>query len=283
MPTTTDEVSQFVKTVGARTQRDAKFAVRGGGHMLWKGAANIDGGITVDMRLVNATVFNADKSVASLGAGGRFGDVYHALKPYSLTVLGGRVPTIGVGGFLSPGGMTSLSRKLGFACNSVVDYEIVLAGGTVLHVTQASNPDLWLALKGGINNFGIVTRFDVSTHQDNMWYDLVQYNYMDSILQAQAHEFSRFMKPGAGFDPDAMMGLFLDYAGGEFSVRNALWHTGGVANPPVYKPFTDIPNIGSSGKLLAAAAVVDDFGANIPPSTPRHVSREPHWTNPNPF
>lgn len=269
MPTTTDEVSQFVKTVGARTQADAKFAVRGGGHTLWKGAANIEGGITVDMRLINATVLNADASVASLGAGGRFGNVYHALKPRQLTVLGGRVPSIGVGGFLSSGGMTFLSRRHGFACNSVVGYEIVLAGGKVLHVTQASNPDLWLALKGGINNFGIVTRFDVATFPDTMWYDLVQYNYTDSVLAAQAREFSRFMKPGAGFDPDAMMGLFLDYAGGQFFVRNALWHTGGIANPPVYKPFTDIPNMGSSGKLMAVADVVDEFGANIPTSTPR--------------
>ncbi|KAK4169872.1 hypothetical protein QBC43DRAFT_283437 [Cladorrhinum sp. PSN259] len=281
MPRSTDDVSRFVKTVAVRTRPDAKFAIRGGGHTLWKGAANIDGGITVDMRLINGTVLNSDGSVASLGAGGRFGNVYHALKPHNLTLLGGRVPSIGVGGFLTSGGMTFLSRKEGFACDHVQGYEIVLASGEVLNVTQASNPDLWLALKGGTNNYGIVTRFDVATHpSDGMWYDLVAYNYTDSILQAQAREFSRFMQPGASFDPDAMMGLFLDYAGGQFAVRNALWHTGGISNPPVYKPFTDIPNLGTAGKIMSVADVVDVFGANIPPSTPRAFQLDWSFINP---
>ncbi len=75
----------------------------------------------------------------------------------------------------------------------------------------------------GINNFGIVTRFDVATHpSDGMWYDLVAYNHSDAVLEAQAREFSRFMQPGAAFDPDAMMGIFLDYTGGNFYVRDAL-------------------------------------------------------------
>ncbi|KAL2017451.1 hypothetical protein VTK56DRAFT_2107 [Thermocarpiscus australiensis] len=281
MPTTTDEVSRFVRMVGARTEPDAKFAVRGGGHTLWKGAANIDGGITVDMRLINGTMLSADGSVASLGAGGRFADVYHYLKPHNLTVLGGRVPTIGVDGFLSSGGMTFLSRRHGFGCGSVRGYEIVLAGGEVLNVTQASYPDLWLALKGGINNFGVVTRFDMATHpSDGMWYDIAQYNYSDAVLEAQAREFSRFMQPGPAFDPDAMMGIFVDYAGGNFFVRDALWHSGGFANPPVYKPFTDSPNLGGSGKLLAVADVVDEFGANIPASTPRAFQLDWSFVNP---
>lgn len=249
IPMTTDEVSWFVKTVEARTEPDSKFAVRGGGHTLRKGAANIDGGFTIDMRLINGTVLSADSSVASLSAGGRFGDVYHYLKPYNLTVLGGRVPTLGVGGFLSSGGLTFLSRRFGFACDRVRGYEIVLAGGEVLNVTQAPHPDLWLALKGGINNFGIITRFDVATYpSDGMWYDLVQYDYNDAMLEAQAREFSRFMQPRAAFDPDAMMGIFLDYAGGRFSVRDALWHTSGVANPPVYKPFTGIDQLRRIGQ-----------------------------------
>lgn len=281
MPRNTEDVSQFIKTVRVRTGWDAKFAVRGGGHTLWRGAANIDDGITVDMRLINGTTLNADKSIASLGAGGRFGAVYHALKPHNLTVLGGRVPSIGVGGFLTSGGMTFLSRKEGFACDHVISYEIVLASGDVVNVTKTSHPDLWLALKGGIGNYGIVTRFDVATHPDpGMWYDLVQYNHTDAVLEAQARAFSSFMTPGNNFDPDAMMGIFYDYAGGQFFVRDALWHTGAVANPPVYNNFTSIPNMGSNGQVLPVADVVDQFGANIPPSTPRAFQLDWSFINP---
>ena len=42
-----------------------------------------------------------------------------------------------------------------------MNYEIVLANGDVVEANQNHNNDLWLALKGGSNNFGIVTRFDL--------------------------------------------------------------------------------------------------------------------------
>jgi len=52
------------------------------------------------------------------------------------------------------GGMTFLSRRHGFTCDNIHGYEVVLASGEVVYVTADSHPDLWLALKGGSNNFG---------------------------------------------------------------------------------------------------------------------------------
>lgn len=40
-----------------------------------------------------------------------------------------------------------------------MSYEIVLASGSVATASESTNADLWRALKGGSNNFGIVTRF----------------------------------------------------------------------------------------------------------------------------
>ncbi|KAK8134766.1 FAD-binding domain-containing protein [Apiospora sp. TS-2023a] len=282
MPATAAEVSQFVKVVTGRQGRDARFAIRSGGHTLWGGAANIDGGITVDMRLMNETSLSADRKTVGLGSGGRFHDVYHQLSPHNLTVMGGRVPSIGVGGFLSTGefqpltyqttrycGMTFMSRRHGFACDSIYGYEIVLASGEIAYVTQASHPDLWLALKGGGNNLGIITRFDVPAFpSDRMWYSLLEYEYKDSVLRAQAQAFSHFMEP-ARYDPDAMMGIFLNYAHGNFSIQDALWHTNNLASPPVYQEFTKIPNLRGTAELATVADVVDKFGANIPPTASR--------------
>ena len=45
----------------------------------------------------------------------------------------------------------------------MVEYEIVLADGTVKYVTGCSDPDLFWALKGGSSNFGIVTKFKLNT------------------------------------------------------------------------------------------------------------------------
>jgi FAD/FMN-containing dehydrogenase len=100
-PTNTSEVSQFVKLVTAC--EGAKFAVRGGGHTLWTGAANINGGITVDMRSMKDFALSPDKKIALLGAGGIWNEIYPQLVPYNLTAMGGRVPGIGVGGFVTGG------------------------------------------------------------------------------------------------------------------------------------------------------------------------------------
>ena len=44
-------------------------------------------------------------------------------------------------------------------CSNAVSYEIVLADGRVVNASATTHPELWRALKGGGNNFGIVTRF----------------------------------------------------------------------------------------------------------------------------
>jgi FAD/FMN-containing dehydrogenase len=100
-PAKTQDVSQFIQLVTA--QKDTKFAVRGGGHTLFTGAANIDGGITVDMRGMKDVVLSQDHKVARLGAGGIFSEIYPQLVPHNLTVMGARVPGIGVGGFVTGG------------------------------------------------------------------------------------------------------------------------------------------------------------------------------------
>ncbi|KAK7726255.1 hypothetical protein SLS53_007706 [Cytospora paraplurivora] len=65
-----------------------------------------------------------------------------------------------------------------FSCDNIYGFEVVLASGEVVYASETSHSDLWLALKGGSNYLGIVTRFDVATFPDDlMWYNLVEYNY----------------------------------------------------------------------------------------------------------
>lgn len=44
----------------------------------------------------------------------------------------------------------------------MVNYEVVLADGSIVNANKRENPRLFKALKGGGNNFGIVTRFDMT-------------------------------------------------------------------------------------------------------------------------
>ena len=61
------------------------------------------------------------------------------------------------------GGVGWTTPRTGFACDNVVNYEVVLASGEVINANASCHSDLWRALKGGSSNFGIVTRFDIET------------------------------------------------------------------------------------------------------------------------
>lgn len=59
----------------------------------------------------------------------------------------------------------------------MINFQIVLASGKIVNANRRDNPDLWIALRGGSNNFGIVTRFDIRTfdHPYPLWGGSVYY------------------------------------------------------------------------------------------------------------
>lgn len=72
--------------------------------------------------------------------------------------------------FSTGGGNSFFTAQRGFACDQVQNFEVVLASGEVINANATSNPDLFLALKGGSSNFGIVTRFDMQAFtQGDLW------------------------------------------------------------------------------------------------------------------
>lgn len=117
--------------------------------------------MTIDLSHLNSTSYNGETNTASIGPGGKWQNVYAELIKYGITVTGGRDGDVGVGGFLLGGGNSYYSGRMGFGCDSVVNFEVVLANGTIINANQTTNADLWQALKGGSSNFGIVTRFDM--------------------------------------------------------------------------------------------------------------------------
>ena len=161
--------------------------------------------------------------------------------------------------------MNFLSRRHGFACDNIYGYEIVLASGEVVYATASSHPDLWLALKGGSNNFGIVTRFDVATFPLGlMWGGVIEFNYTESALKAEAKAFSDFMNP-KNFDDAADMGIILGFQNGSYAVGNSLFYVEPIANPPVFQPFTSIASpIANTLALNDVGNTVVQFGRFLP-------------------
>ncbi|KAJ6167005.1 FAD binding domain-containing protein [Penicillium chermesinum] len=161
-PRSAEEVSKVVTALleAGDGSGDWHIAVRAGGHSTG-GFNNIDNGVTIDLGNLNDTTYDEHTNTASIGAGAHWVNVYHELDKHGVLVTGGRDGHVGVGGFLLGGGSTYFMGTHSFACDSIKNYEIVLADGRIINANKDENADLWKALKGGGANFGIVTRFDM--------------------------------------------------------------------------------------------------------------------------
>ncbi|KZL65020.1 fad binding domain-containing protein [Colletotrichum incanum] len=125
------------------------------------GSNNIQNDITIDLGLMAKTTYSPRKELAMLLPGGTWTDVYHEVEKHNAEsdldgrrVAGGRESTFAIDGLLTGGG------KMSYTCRSV-NYEVVLADGSILQANDTENEDLFRVLKGGGNNFCIVTRFDM--------------------------------------------------------------------------------------------------------------------------
>ncbi|KAK7942474.1 uncharacterized protein PG986_011587 [Apiospora aurea] len=67
-------------------------------------------------------------------------------------------------------GLSFYSRREGFICDNVINFEVVVASGDILNANTHENADLWVALHGRGNNLGIVTRFDFRTFKQGPMY-----------------------------------------------------------------------------------------------------------------
>jgi hypothetical protein len=127
----------------------------------------------------------------------------------------------------------------------VINYELVLASGEVIYANQKTNHDMFLALKGGSNNFGIVTRFDMPTFaQGKMWGGALYYD--SSAYPQLIQAFSDF---AADPSPDERAHIIVAtswIAGRETAISN-IYHSAPGAVPSVLVPFIALqPQISSS-------------------------------------
>lgn len=107
------------------TSLKSKFAVRGNGHNANPGFSSIDqSGVLIDTGGLDFVKVSEDKSVASLGPGASWDQVYEQLEPQGLMVVGGRVKDVGVGGLILGGGMSHFSNHWGLVADNLKNVEV---------------------------------------------------------------------------------------------------------------------------------------------------------------
>ncbi|KAI1495607.1 hypothetical protein F5X99DRAFT_402937 [Biscogniauxia marginata] len=239
-PSSTEEVAKVITALVHSIS--CNWAIRSGGHTVWPGANNIDNGVTIDLGLMNTTIYEPETSIAKIQAGSRWERVYETLGLAGKTVPGGRTATVGVAGFLTGGGNTFYTARRGLGCDNVVNFEVVLATGEVVNANANENSDLFKALKGGSSNFGIVTRFDMEAFDaPNLWGGLVTYP-----TSTTDHHIAAYVNWTNNIEnyPDGSAIIFWSYTPTDkkIGITAAYEDITGAVAPPAFDEFMAIPD-----------------------------------------
>lgn len=231
------------------------------------GAQSLDDGVMISASTLNMKELSADQTVASIGPGQTWMDVYNWLVPYGLAVNGGRFPSVGIGGVLVGGGMGYFSGSQGWAADNIVGWQVVLWNGTILEITNlADDPhaDLAWALKGGSNFFGLVTRFDVLTFPVKG-----AFGGLTTWSSAAGPEFfqalTSYMAPGGGVDDpnvhaDAFAGVSFNNGTPALTYYNIALYPGDNTNPIALENFTAI----AADTVVANGVAMQDSWTAVP-------------------
>ncbi|GGU01723.1 FAD-binding oxidoreductase [Actinomadura citrea] len=139
--------------------RGLPVAVQGTGHA--SAAVAAEGGVLITTARMSAVRVDADAGTAWVAAGTRWDQVIDRAAPAGLAPLSGSAPRVGAVSYTLGGGLALLSRSFGYAADHVRGLEVVTADGRLRHVTRDCEPDLFWALRGGRDNFGVVTGMEI--------------------------------------------------------------------------------------------------------------------------
>ena len=155
-------VADVQHAIAFARQHSIRIAPRSGGHSY---AGYSSGpGMVIDVTRLSHISVDAATGVATVGAGARLIDVYHAMAGAGRAMPGGTCPTVGIAGLALGGGQGVVGRKYGLTCDAMTSVQIVDADGRSLQCDAAHNPDLfWASRGGGGGNFGIATSFTFRT------------------------------------------------------------------------------------------------------------------------
>lgn len=143
---TTEDV---VRAVRFATENNLPLAVRSGGHSA-SGLCVVEGGVVVDLSLMNDMAIDPEGRTARVGPGIAWGEYTKRANEFGLATPGGDSGSVGVGGLTLGGGIGWLMRKYGMTIDYLLSAEVVTADGEVLTASDTQHPDLFWAIRGAV-------------------------------------------------------------------------------------------------------------------------------------
>jgi FAD/FMN-containing dehydrogenase len=182
-------------------EHELLLSVRGGGHGM-PGYAVCDGGLMLDLSVLNGIHVDPEQRTVRAGAGVTWGAFDHETQAFGLATTGGVVSSTGIAGLTLGGGHGFLMRRYGLACDNLRSADVVTADGRWLRASAMEHEDLFWGLRGGGGNFGVVTSFEYQLHPvGTMLAGMVIYPL------SQAKEFFRLYRDVTSTAPDELGSL----------------------------------------------------------------------------
>jgi hypothetical protein len=215
-----------------------------------------------------------NKKIASIDPGNLWYDIYTTLAKDNLAVVGGRVSDIGIGGLTTGGGISFFSNQYGWACDNVASFEVVTASGRIVTASPTTYVDLYWGLRGGGNNVGIVTKFNLETFNHGPLMYGGQRRFFNSSFPAAIDAFVN-LGVNAADDPKAtqFLAMTLDAASNTKIAVAELEYADPITNASVFEDYLRVPAFSDTTQLNTLAY----FTQQLNDSNPKGY-RETYWT-----
>ncbi|XP_042483628.1 berberine bridge enzyme-like 15 [Macadamia integrifolia] len=145
-------------------EHSLQIKVRSGGHD-YEGLSYLSNTlfIIIDLRDLRLIDVNMEDETAWVQAGATIGELYNGIAEKS-SIHGfpaGICHAVGIGGMFSGGGIGTMMRKYGLACDNIVDALIVDVNGRILDRKLMGEGLFWAIRGGGAASFGVIISLQI--------------------------------------------------------------------------------------------------------------------------
>lgn len=119
----------------------------------------------IDLSLMRDVTVDKEAKTITAQGGCTWEDVDKAGYEHGLVTVGGTVNHTGIGGLTLGGGYGWLSGEHGLVIDNLLSVQIVLADGTIVTASNSENKDLFWAVCGAGQAFGVVVEFTYRAYE----------------------------------------------------------------------------------------------------------------------
>ncbi|XP_004233147.1 berberine bridge enzyme-like 28 [Solanum lycopersicum] len=157
--------SQIQVAIYCSKLHDLQIRIRSGGHD-YEGLSYISDNpfFLIDLRNLRSISIDIKNKTAWVQAGATLGEVYYRIAEKSnnkLAFVAGACPSVGVGGHISGGGYSMMSRKFGIAADNIIDAKLIDANGQIQDRESMGEDLFWAIRGGGGTSFGLIISWKI--------------------------------------------------------------------------------------------------------------------------